>query len=236
MSFPQKKLKFLNGENSGGMQSKRIYKSCKCFFKPLNTNFSKFFAQIWHKKKKIKKTPTLFFRILRSVGRGQHNNVFFLPNECDVFMSWIIGWTFSKMSKFKSKCKNKWSHVLDCFMIYCGGNHYVKINTIWLPWLPVKWELMEMFNVTKWKIEILCWHIMLFFYSFLSPEGKTIQPYFGKRKQVTHYLYQSYWWFCVFFYLACSSSRTNFMLKTHVGKRKQMTYHKNLSYWCFHIL
>ena len=41
----------------------------KCFFKPLNTNFSKFFAQIWHKKKK-KKNPTLFFRILRSVGRG----------------------------------------------------------------------------------------------------------------------------------------------------------------------
>ena len=39
-------LKFLNGENSGGMQSKRIYKSCKCFFKPLNTNVSKFFAQI----------------------------------------------------------------------------------------------------------------------------------------------------------------------------------------------
>ena len=35
--------KFLNGENSGGMQSKRIY---KCFFKPLNTNFRKFFAQI----------------------------------------------------------------------------------------------------------------------------------------------------------------------------------------------
>ena len=24
-----------------------IYKSCKCFFKPLNTNFGKFFAQIW---------------------------------------------------------------------------------------------------------------------------------------------------------------------------------------------
>ena len=70
-------LKFLNGENSGGMQSKRIYKSCKCFFKPLNTNFSKFFAQIWHKKKKKKKkkTPTPF---LRSVGRGQHNNFFFL--------------------------------------------------------------------------------------------------------------------------------------------------------------
>ena len=70
LSFPIFFLKFLNGENSGGMQSKRIYKSCKCFFKPLNTKFSKFFAQIWHKKKK---KTTLFFRILRSVGRGQHN-------------------------------------------------------------------------------------------------------------------------------------------------------------------
>ena len=81
LSFPIFFLKFLNGENSGGMQSKRIYKSCKCFFKPLNTNFSKFFAQIWHKKKKKKKkkNATLFFRILRSVGRGQHNNFFFWP-------------------------------------------------------------------------------------------------------------------------------------------------------------
>ena len=77
LSFPIFFFKFLNGENSGGMQSKRIYKSCKCFFKPLNTNFSKFFAQIWHKTKKKKKKPTLFFRILRSVGRGQHNNFFF---------------------------------------------------------------------------------------------------------------------------------------------------------------
>ena len=46
LSFPIFFLQFLNGENSGGMQSKRIYKSCKCFFKPLNTNFCKFFAQI----------------------------------------------------------------------------------------------------------------------------------------------------------------------------------------------
>ena len=37
-------------------QNAYIYKSCKCFFKPLNTNFSKSFAQIWHKKKKKKKT------------------------------------------------------------------------------------------------------------------------------------------------------------------------------------
>ena len=77
LSFPIFFFKFLNGENSGGMQSKRIYKACKCFFKPLNTNFSKFFAQIWHKKNKKNKTnPTLFFRILRSVGRGQHNFFF----------------------------------------------------------------------------------------------------------------------------------------------------------------
>ena len=52
LSFPIFFLKFLNGENSGGMQSKRIY---KCFFKPVNTNFSKFFAQIWHFQKKNKK-------------------------------------------------------------------------------------------------------------------------------------------------------------------------------------
>ena len=45
----------------------------KCFFKPLNTNFSKFFAQIWHFQQQQKKM-TLSFRILRSVGRGQHNN------------------------------------------------------------------------------------------------------------------------------------------------------------------
>ena len=78
LSFPIFFLKFLNGENSGGMQSKRIY---KCFFRPLNTNFSKFFAQIWHfQKKKKKKKTTLFFRILRSVGRGQHNNFFGGPN------------------------------------------------------------------------------------------------------------------------------------------------------------
>ena len=68
LSFPIFFFKFLNGENSGGMQSKRIYKSCKCFFKPLNTNFSKFFAQIWHlKKKKKKKNDPVFSHF--TVGR-----------------------------------------------------------------------------------------------------------------------------------------------------------------------
>ena len=45
----------------GGMQSKRIN---KCFFRPLNTNFSKFFAQIWHfqqQKKHTQKKPDPVF-------------------------------------------------------------------------------------------------------------------------------------------------------------------------------
>ena len=71
-------FKFLNGENSGGMQSKRIYNSCKCFFKPLNTNFSKFFAQIWHlKKKKKKKTWPCFFAFYGRSGEGNITIFFF---------------------------------------------------------------------------------------------------------------------------------------------------------------
>ena len=77
--FPIFFLKFLNGENSGRMQSKRIYKSCKCFFKPLNTNFSKFFAQIWHKKKKKKKTRPCFFAFYGRSGEGNINIFFFWP-------------------------------------------------------------------------------------------------------------------------------------------------------------
>ena len=67
LSFPIFFLKFLNGENSGGMQSKRIY---KCFFKPLNTNLSKFFAKIWHfqqQKNKQKKPDPVFSHF--TVGR-----------------------------------------------------------------------------------------------------------------------------------------------------------------------
>ena len=79
VDFPIFFLKFLNGENSGGMQSKRIYKSCKCFFKPLRVqNFSKFFAKIWHKKKKKKTRPCFFAIVTESVGRGQHKHFFFL--------------------------------------------------------------------------------------------------------------------------------------------------------------
>ena len=93
-------FKFLNGENSGGMQSKRIYKSCKCFFKPLNTNFSKFFAQIWHLKKK--KKTTLFFRILRSVGRGQHN-FFFCDEPFQLFNCFLI--------HFQTKAGVQFAHI-----------------------------------------------------------------------------------------------------------------------------
>ena len=71
LSFPIFFLQFLNGENLGGMQSKRIY---KCFFRPLNTNFSKFFAQIWHfhthKKKKKKKNRPCFFTFYGRSGEG----------------------------------------------------------------------------------------------------------------------------------------------------------------------
>ena len=74
LSFPIFFLKFLNGENSGGMPGNTdIY---KCFLKPLNTNFSKFPAQIWHEKNKVISRPC-FFPIWRSVGRGHHNNFFF---------------------------------------------------------------------------------------------------------------------------------------------------------------
>ena len=76
LSFPIFFLKFLNGENSGGMQSKRIY---KCFFRPLNTNFSKFFAQIWHfqQKTKNKKTRPCFFAFYGRSGEG-NITIFFL--------------------------------------------------------------------------------------------------------------------------------------------------------------
>ena len=67
----------------------------KCFFKPLNTNLSKFLAQIWHfqtKKTKTKKT-TLFFRILRSVGRGQHKKIFFGPKMEVLILVEFLGTT-----------------------------------------------------------------------------------------------------------------------------------------------
>ena len=88
LSFPIFFLKFLNGENSGGMQSKRIYKSCKCFFKPLNTNFSKFFAQIWHLKKKKKKKRPCFFTFYGRSGEGNITIFFFgLTRICNSPMS-----------------------------------------------------------------------------------------------------------------------------------------------------
>ena len=74
LSFPIFFLKFLNGENSGGMQSKRIY---KCFFKPLNTNFSKFFAQIWHFHTQKKKSRPCFFAFYGRSGEG-NITIFFL--------------------------------------------------------------------------------------------------------------------------------------------------------------
>ena len=103
LSFPIFFLKFLNGENSGGMQSKRMYKSCKCFFKPLNTTFSKFFAQIWHKKKKKKKTRPCFFAFYGRSGEGNINIFFFLPNEVLGTMEIILLHQVSSYIRVKTK-------------------------------------------------------------------------------------------------------------------------------------
>ena len=66
LSFPIFLKKFLNGENSGGMQSKRIY---KCFFKPLNTNLANSSPKSDIKKKK-KKTRPCFFAFYGRSGEG----------------------------------------------------------------------------------------------------------------------------------------------------------------------
>ena len=72
------------------MQSKRIY---KCFFKPLNTNFSKFFAQIWHfqkkKKKKKKRRSPCFFTFY---GRSDEGNI-------TIFFFWPYTTQTSKLKK-----------------------------------------------------------------------------------------------------------------------------------------
>ena len=75
VSFPIFFLKFLNGENLGGMQSKRIYTSA--FLSHWIQILANSSPKSDIKKKKKKKKTTLFFRILRSVGRGQHNKTFF---------------------------------------------------------------------------------------------------------------------------------------------------------------
>ena len=61
LSFPIFFLKFLNGENSGGMQSKRIYKSCKCFFSHWIQILAISSPKSDIKKKKKKKKTHLFF-------------------------------------------------------------------------------------------------------------------------------------------------------------------------------
>ena len=61
LSFPQKKIKYLNGENSGGMQSKRIYTSHASAFL---SHWIQILANSSPKsdiKKKKKKKTTLFF-------------------------------------------------------------------------------------------------------------------------------------------------------------------------------
>ena len=93
LSFPIFFLKFLNGENSGRMQSKRIYTSHAIAFLShwiqILANSSP--KSDIKKKKKKKKNPTLFFRILRSVGRGQHKKK---KNFGIMNSTWIFEWPF----------------------------------------------------------------------------------------------------------------------------------------------
>ena len=74
LSFPIFFFKFLNGEKRGRNAVKtHIY---KCFFRPLNTNFSKFFAQIWHfQQKNPKKNDPVFSHF--TVGQDEGNITFF---------------------------------------------------------------------------------------------------------------------------------------------------------------
>ena len=77
-----------------------LYKSCKCFFKPLNTNFSKFFAQIWHKKKK---TRPCFFAFYGRSGEGNITIFYFWPYDntkiikcgSELFILWVISYGLS---------------------------------------------------------------------------------------------------------------------------------------------
>ena len=73
LSFPIFFLKFLNGENSGGMQSKRIY---KCFFRPLNTNLANSSPKSDSFTKKKKNRPCFFAFYGRS-GEGNITIFFF---------------------------------------------------------------------------------------------------------------------------------------------------------------
>ena len=114
LSFPIFFFKFLDGENSGGMQSKRIY---KCFFKPLNTNFCKFFAQIWHKKIFLKTRPCFFAFYGRS---GEGNITIFLggPKFMSILFSqfslqvWgrqqCLTWCDACCSPRTSWCRRRW--------------------------------------------------------------------------------------------------------------------------------
>ena len=100
----------------------------KCFFKPLNTNFSKFFAQIRHKKKR--RNRPCFFRILRLVGRGQHKKKKFGPHECPALKSGVLSREFREITLschyvthlgFKNNRTYKQVHFPPPFFFWGGG-------------------------------------------------------------------------------------------------------------------
>ena len=114
------------GKTRAEMQSKRIY---KCFFKPLNKNFSKFFAQIWHfqqqKTKKTKKTRPCFFAFYGRSGEG-NITIFWgglrlvtLPGAAGPFRG-LLGATAFSPPRFLTSCSNQTleNYAYDLIILY----------------------------------------------------------------------------------------------------------------------
>ena len=87
------------------------------------------------KKKKKKKNPTLFFRILRSVGRGQHKIFFFWPyfNPSSEYLTninneWrgtILSWLWLEQTRCNSCAQHpqnqpaSHNRVISCLWTFC---------------------------------------------------------------------------------------------------------------------
>ena len=90
LSFPIFFFKFLNGENSGGMQSKRIYTSAflSHWIQILANSSPK--SDIFNNKK----TWPCFFAFYGRSGEGNITIFFFWPNDNDAWN--IMGWVSEK--------------------------------------------------------------------------------------------------------------------------------------------
>ena len=122
----------------------------KCFFKPLNTNFSKFFGQIWHfqqqKKKKKKKRPCFFAFYGRS-GEGNITIYFFfclmnslaMEINCRLKILWKRRESSMDMMIWYNCVLPWWLHVsYSLFMTSCMCNNSVEL--ILLKWESIFWR------------------------------------------------------------------------------------------------